>query len=110
MTGHGRNKSANAETPRTATACFFLTCAFIDLVPLELSAQLAALLQHVVHLQIVFLDRLLPQVDVALVLDRNGLVFIVLVPLIQLLGLRSLLRVEARLKAHHSCLVNKNSK
>lgn len=68
---------------------------FTDLFPLELSAQFAILLQQVVQLHAVFLGRLLPQVDVALVLDWDGLVFVFLLPLILLLCLCCLFRVEA---------------
>lgn len=91
--GGGRAQTLNHT--HTLTTCLSPRT-LIHQFPLELSAQLAVLLQMVVQLQCVLVGRLLPQVDVALVLHGDGLVFIFLLPLIQLLCLCCLCRVEAR--------------
>lgn len=61
---------------------------------LELSAQLAIFLQYVVRLQVVLIHDLLPQIDITLGLDWNGLVL--LVPLIRLLRLSGLFDLKDR--------------
>lgn len=92
----GGDQSTNIK-PHTHTLTTCLSpLTFTHHLPLELSAQLAALLQMVVQLQFVLVGYLLPQVDVALVLHGDGLVFIFLLPLVQLLCLCCLFRVEAR--------------
>lgn len=68
---------------------------FIYLLLVKLSAQFAVFLQHVVHLHVMFVDHPLPQIDIAFVLDRNGLVFIFILP-IELLSLRCLFNFKYR--------------
>jgi len=65
---------------------YICLCQFY-LFSLELSAQLAVLLQKIVHLLIVLIHHLLPQVDVALALYWNSLNLRVVFPLFQLLCL-----------------------
>lgn len=69
---------------------------FIYLLLVKLSAQFAVFLQHVVHLHVMFVDHPLPQIDIAFVLDRDGLVVIFFILPIELLCLRCLFNFKYR--------------